>query len=168
MASITQIIKEISQKMKPGDTSYYIDRNNKLNTNAINDMKNDFERIAKDSKNWGDIINAVYTESGVPYVSAPKKGSNTDMTFSVLNPKNTKQKAWDVRVYFKNHTLVIENLMNRNQKTMFEFASVMDSTAQTETSEELVTSLIRNLNSYKNKSPKELKYFLESILDTKF
>jgi hypothetical protein len=168
MASLTQIIKEISQKIKPGDTSYYVDRNNKLSTNTINDMKNDFERIAKDSKNWGDIINAVYTERGVPYISAPKKGSSTDMTYTVINPKNTKQKAWDVRVRLEKNTLIIEDLMNSRSKTMFEFSSVMDAPVETKTAEDLVVSLVRNINMYKNKSPKELRLFLESVLDTKF
>jgi hypothetical protein len=168
MASKNDILKQIAQKMKWGETSYYMDRNNPNDVKTLQDTENAFERFAKDHKNWGDIINAVYEESGRSFIAAPKGGSTTEKIYTVIDTKNKNNKAFDVKVIYKNNTLIIENLLNKGKKTMFEFASVMEDTKQTETAEDLVTSLIRNLSSYKAKTPKELKGFLENILKTKF
>lgn len=168
MASRNDILKQIASKMKWGETSYYIDRNNPNDVKSLQDTENTFERFAKDHNNWGDVINAVYEESGKTYIAAPKGGSTSEKIYTVVDAKNRNAKAFDVKVYYRNNTLVIENLFNKGKKTMFEFASVLDSSKQTETAEDLVTTLIRNLASYKTKTPKELKGFLESIIDTKF
>lgn len=168
MASKNDILRQISQKMKWGETSYYIDRNNPYDVRSLQDSENAFERFAKDHNNWGDIINAVYEESGKAFVAAPKGGSTSEKIYTVIDTKNKNSKSFEVKVSFKNNTLIIENLMNRGKKTMFEFASALDATKQTETAEDLVTTLIKNLSSYKTKTPKELKGFLENVVNTKF
>lgn len=168
MASRNQILNQIAQKMKWGETSYYMDRNNPNDVRTLTDHENQFERFAKDSKNWGDIVNAVLEENGKTFIAAPKGGNTTEMTYVVVDAKNKNSKAFEVKVSYKNNTLIIENLMNRGKKTMFEFASALDASKQTETAEDMVTTLIKNLASYKAKTPKELKAFLESVVNTKF
>jgi hypothetical protein len=61
---------------------------------------------------------------------------------------------------------VIENLLDKNKTTIIETASVMDSDKDTPTADKQVDRLIKNLKSFSNKSPKELKEYLASVIKT--
>lgn len=156
------ILNEIKKKVKPGETVYYMDKNNKFDTNTILDLNNDFEKFVKNQNNWQKILEAIYDGQGSQYVVSPNKSSKTD--FTVIDKKNNKN--FTVKIHFKDNALVIENLLDKNKTTIIETASVMDSTKDTPTADKQVDRLIKNLKSFSNKSPKDLKEYLTSIIKT--
>ncbi len=155
------ILNEIKKKVKPGETVYYMDKNNKFDTNTILDLNNDFEKFVKNQNNWQKILEAIYDKQGSQYVVSPNK-SKTD--FTVIDKKNNKN--FNVKIHFKDNALVIENLLDKNKTTIIETASVMDSAMDTPSATKQVDRLIKNLKSFSNKSPKDLKEYLTSIIKT--
>ncbi len=155
------ILNEIKKKVKPGETVYYMDKNNKFDTNTILDLNNDFEKFVKNQNNWQKILEAIYDKQGSQYVVSPNK-SKTD--FTVIDKKNNKN--FNVKIHFKDNALVIENLLDKNKTTIIETASVMDSAIDTPSATKQVDRLIKNLKSFSNKSPKDLKEYLTSIIKT--
>ena len=156
-----KILNEIKKKVKPGETVYYMDKNNKFDPNTILDLNNDFEKFVKNQNNWQKILEAIYDKQGSQYVVSPNK-SKTD--FTVIDKKNNKN--FTVKMHFKDNALMIENLLDKNKTTIIETASVMDSDKDTPTADKQVDRLIKNLKSFSNKSPKELKEYLTSIIKT--
>ena len=156
------ILNEIKKKVKPGTTVYYMDKNNKFDPNTVLDLNNDFEKFVKNQNNWQKILEAIYDEQGSQYVVSPNRSSKTD--FTVIDKKNNKN--FIVKIHFKDNALVIENLLDKNKTTIIETASVMDSDKDTPTADKQVDRLIKNLKSFSNKSPKELKEYLTSIIKT--
>lgn len=157
-----KILNEIKKKVKPGKTVYYMDKNNKFDPNTIFDPNNDLEKDVKNQNNWQKILEAIYDGQGSQYVVSPNKSSKTE--FTVIDKKNNKN--FIVKMHFTDHALVIENLLDKNKTTIIETASVMDSTKDTPTADTQVDRLIKNLKSFSNKSPKELKEYLTSIIKT--
>ena len=155
------ILNEIKKKVKPGETVYYMDKNNKFDPNTILDLNNDFEKFVKNQNNWQKILEAIYDKQGSQYVVSPNK-SKTD--FTVIDKKNNKN--FNVKIHFKDNALVIENLLDKNKTTIIETASVMDSAIDTPSATTQVDRLIKNLKSFSNKSPKDLKEYLTSIIKT--
>ena len=155
------ILNEIKKKVKPGETVYYMDKNNKFDPNTILDLNNDFEKFVKNQNNWQKILEAIYDKQGSQYVVSPNK-SKTD--FTVIDKKNNKN--FNVKIHFKDNALVIENLLDKNKTTIIETASVMDSAIDTPSATKQVDRLIKNLKSFSNKSPKDLKEYLTSIIKT--
>ena len=155
------ILNEIKKKVKPGETVYYMDKNNKFDPNTILDLNNDFEKFVKNQNNWQKILEAIYDKQGSQYVVSPNK-SKTD--FTVIDKKNNKN--FNVKIHFKDNALVIENLLDKNKTTIIETASVMDSAMDTPSATKQVDRLIKNLKSFSNKSPKDLKEYLTSIIKT--
>ena len=156
------ILNEIKKKVKPGETVYYMDKNNKFDPNTILDLNNDFEKFVKNQNNWQKILEAIYDKQGSQYVVSPNNSSKTD--FTVIDKKNNKN--FKVKINFKDNALVIENLLDKNKTTIIETASVMDSTKDTPSATTQVDSLIKNLKSFSNKSPKDLKEYLKSVIKT--
>lgn len=157
-----KILNEIKKKVKPGKTVYYMDKNNKFDPNTIFDPNNDLEKDAKNQNNWQKILEAIYDGQGSQYVVSPNKSSKTE--FTVIDKKNNKN--FIVKMHLKDNALVIENLLDKNKTTIIETASVMDSDKDTPTADKQVDRLIKNLKSFSNKSPKELKEYLTSIIKT--
>lgn len=161
---MANIIDQIKKKVKPGQHVYYMDKNNKLDNKTLVDLNNEFEKLISNQKNWHAILEAIYDEQNTAFVAAPKKGSKTE--FSVINTKKTKDPAFDVKIEVKDNALIIKNLMDKKKTTIIETAKVMDSNKDTPTSEKQVERLQKNLKDYANKTPKELKAYLESIIKT--
>ncbi len=138
-----------------------MDKNNKFDPNTILDLNNDFEKFVKNQNNWQKILEAIYDKQGSQYVVSPNK-SKTD--FTVIDKKNNKN--FNVKIHFKDNALVIENLLDKNKTTIIETASVMDSAIDTPSATKQVDRLIKNLKSFSNKSPKDLKEYLTSIIKT--
>ena len=157
-----KILNEIKKKVKPGDTLRYMDKNNKFNPNTILDVNNNLEKIVKNQQNWQKILEAIYDKHGSQYVVSPNKSSKTE--FTVIDKKNNKN--FTVKMHLDKNALVIKNLMDKNKTTIIETASVMDSDKDTPTADKQVDRLIKNLKSFSNKSPKELKEYLTSIIKT--
>ena len=155
------ILNEIKKKVKPGETVYYMDKNNKFDPNTILDLNNDFEKFVKNQNNWQKILEAIYDKQGSQYVVSPNK-SKTD--FTVIDKKNNKN--FTVKMHLDKNALVIENLMDKKKTTIIERSSVMDSAKDTPSATTQVDSLIKNLKSFSNKSPKELKEYLKSVIKT--
>ena len=156
------ILNEIKKKVKPGETVYYMDKNNKFDPNTILDLNNDFEKFVKNQNNWQKILEAIYDKQGSQYVVSPNNSSKTE--FTVIDKKNNKN--FNVKIHFKDNALVIENLLDKNKTTIIETASVMDSAIDTPSATTQVDRLIKNLKSFSNKSPKELKEYLKSVIKT--
>lgn len=157
-----KILNEIKKKVKPGNTVYYMDKNNKFDPNTVLDLNNDFEKFVKNQNNWQKILEAIYDGQGSQYVVSPNKSSKTE--FTVIDKKNNKN--FIVKMHLNDNALVIENLLDKKKTTIIETASVMDSTKDTPTADKQVDRLIKNLKSFSNKSPKELKEYLTSIIKT--
>lgn len=158
------ILDEIKKKVKPGESVYYMDKNNKLDAKTVTDINNEFEKFIKNQSNWQKILEAIYDQQGTSYVAAPKKGSKSE--FTVIDTKNTKNPSFEVKMSVKDSALIIENLLDKNKTTMIETAAVMNSTKDTPTAEDQVQRLMKNLKDYTNKSPKDLKEYLEAIVKT--
>ncbi len=156
------ILNEIKKKVKPGETVYYMDKNNKFDPNTVLDLNNDFEKFVKNQNNWQKILEAIYDGQGSQYVVSPNKSSKTE--FTVIDKKNNKN--FIVKMHLKDNALVIENLLDKNKTTIIETASVMDSAIDTPSATKQVDRLIKNLKSFSNKSPKDLKEYLTSIIKT--
>ena len=156
------ILNEIKKKVKPGKTVYYMDKNNKFDPNTVLDLNNDFEKFVKNQNNWQKILEAIYDGQGSQYVVSPNKSSKTE--FTVIDKKNNKN--FIVKMHLKGNALVIENLLDKKKTIIIETASVMDSAVDTPTADKQVDRLIKNLKSFSNKSPKELKEYLTSIIKT--
>lgn len=157
-----KILNEIKKKVKPGKTVYYMDKNNKFDPNTIFDPNNDLEKDAKNQNNWQKILEAIYDKHGSQYVVSPNNSSKTE--FTVIDKKNNKN--FTVKMHLEKNALVIKNLMDKNKTTIIEIASVMDSAKDTPSATTQVDNLIKNLKSFSNKSPKELKEYLTSIIKT--
>lgn len=157
-----KILNEIKKKVKPGETVYYMDKNNKFDPNTILDVNNNLEKIIKNQNNWQKILEAIYDKQGSQYVVSPNKSSKTE--FTVIDKKNNKN--FTVKMHLDKNALVIENLMDKKKTTIIERSSVMDSTKDTPTADKQVDRLIKNLKSFSNKSPKDLKEYLTSIIKT--
>lgn len=157
-----KILNEIKKKVKPGQTLHYMDKNNKFDPNTIFDPNNDLEKDAKNQNNWQKILEAIYDGQGSQYVVSPNKSSKTE--FTVIDKKNNKN--FIVKMHLKDNALVIENLLDQKKTTIIETASVMDSTKDTPTADTQVDRLIKNLKSFSNKSPKDLKEYLASVIKT--
>lgn len=157
-----KILNEIKKKVKPGETVYYMDKNNKFDPNTILDVNNNLEKIVKNQNNWQKILEAIYDKHGSQYVVSPNNSSKTE--FTVIDKKNNKN--FTVKMHLDKNALVIENLMDKKKTTIIERSSVMDSTKDTPTATTQVDSLIKNLKSFSNKSPKELKEYLKSVIKT--
>ena len=156
------ILNEIKKKVKPGETVYYMDKNNKFDPNTILDLNNDFEKFVKNQNNWQKILEAIYDKHGSQYVVSPNNSSKTE--FTVIDKKNNKN--FTVKMHLDKTALVIENLMDKKKTTIIERSSVMDSAKDTSSATTQVDSLIKNLKSFSNKSPKELKEYLKSVIKT--
>ena len=157
-----KILNEIKKKVKPGNTVYYMDKNNKFDPNTIFDPNNDLEKDAENQNNWQKILEAIYDGQGSQYVVSPNKSSKTE--FTVTDKKNNKN--FIVKMHLNDSALVIENLLDKKKTIIIETASVMDSAKDTPTADKQVDRLIKNLKSFSNKSPKELKEYLTSIIKT--
>jgi len=158
------ILDEIKKKVKPGDNVYYMDKNNEFDKSTIYDPDNKLEVFVNSTKNWQPILEAIYDENKSSYVVAPLKNSKTD--FTVIDTKNTKIPAFIVKMFIKDNALIIENMENKNKTTKIEMSEVMNSVKDTPTAEKQVQRLQKNLKDYINKSPKELKTYLERIVTT--
>ena len=156
------ILNEIKKKVKPGETVYYMDKNNKFDPNTILDVNNNLEKIVKNQNNWQKILEAIYDKHGSQYVVSPNNSSKTE--FTVIDKKNNKN--FTVKMHLDKTALVIENLMDKKKTTIIERSSVMDSAKDTSSATTQVDSLIKNLKSFSNKSPKELKEYLKSVIKT--
>jgi len=161
------IIDEIVKKLNPGGTSYYADRNNELDQKTITDTTAEFDKFIKNDKNWGELINAIYSnhsdfKSG-KYAVAPgkKKGE-----FTVINTKNPKEAAFDVKVSISKNTLVINNLKSKSKDTKIELGTMIESSQPTETAAEFVDTIIDNLNKSKSsfKSPKAVATYINTLI----
>jgi hypothetical protein len=158
------VINEIAEKVKPGETVYYMDKNNKLDAKTVTDLNNEFEKIIKNKSNWVKILEAIYKVNGVNYL-VTKHSSDRDGMYTVVDSK--EKTSFDVKISIKDSAFIVENLMDKGKTTTIETADVMDSTNDTPTADSQVQRLIKNLKDYTNKSPKELKAYLESIVKTK-
>jgi len=162
---VANILIQIKKSVKPGESVYYMDMNNKLDTKTITDQNNELEQFATNPTHWLAILEAVYAQQhSTNYSVTPAKNKKDE--FTVSNTKDPKIPAFTVTIKLKNHALVIENLQNKQQTTIIETSKVMDSTSDTPTKDNQVERLIKNLKYYKNKSPKELKEYLDSIVKT--
>lgn len=156
------ILNEIKKKVKPGKTVYYMDKNNKFDPNTIFDPNNELEKDVKNQNNWQKILEAIYDGQGSQYVVSPNKSSKTE--FTVIDKKNNKN--FIVKMHLKDNALVIVNLLDQKKTTIIETSSAMNSSKETPTADKQVDRLIKNLKSFSNKSPKELKEYLTSIIKT--
>lgn len=157
-----KILNEIKKKVKPGNTVYYMDKNNKFNPNTIFDPNNELEKDVKNQNNWQKILEAIYDGQGSQYVVSPNKSSKTE--FTVIDKKNNKN--FIVKMHLKDNALVIVNLLDQKKTTIIETSSAMNSSKETPTADKQVDRLIKNLKSFSNKSPKELKEYLASVIKT--
>jgi len=158
------VLDQIKKNVKLGESVYYMDMNNKLDTTTLIDQKNEFEQFANNIEHWHAIVKAIYTQHNTNYSVVPV--TNKKNEFTVSDTKDTKTLTFTVKVKIINNALVIENSQNKKQKTIIETSQVMLSTKETPTKDNLVERLIKNLNGYKKKSPKELKEYLDSIVKT--
>jgi hypothetical protein len=163
MAIDNKLLAEIKNKVQPGKHVKYMDKNNLLDAKTVNDPDNTLEKAIK-AKEFHKILEALYHQNNSNYVAAPKKGKKDQ--FTVIDSKNTKNPSFEVTMSVVDNSLVIENLMDKKQTTIFEMGSVLDSTRDTPTTEDQVDSLMENLKKYKNKTPKELKQYLLKIVKT--
>ena len=74
-----KILNEIKKKVKPGETVYYMDKNNKFDPNTIFDPNNDLEKDVKNQNNWQKILEAIYDGQGSQYVVSPNKSSKQNL-----------------------------------------------------------------------------------------
>jgi len=162
-----KIIDEIVKKLNPGGISYYADRNNTYDQKTITDTTAEFDKFIKNEKNWGELISAIYSthsdfKSG-KYAVAPSKQKGV---FTVINTKNPKEPAFDVKVEVVKNTLVINNLKSKSKDTKIELGTMVESTQPTTTPQEFVDNIIENLNKNKNsfKSPKAVVDYLKKII----
>lgn len=161
---MANVLDQIKKKVKPGESVYYMDMNNKLDPKTVIDQNNEFEKFINKPSNWHMILEAIYDQQNKGYVASPKKGKSNE--FTVINTKDTKEPAFDVKMMIKDNALVIENLQDKKQKTIIETSKVMDSTKDTPTAEKQVDRLMKNLNDYKSKTPKDLKEYLSAVINT--
>ena len=162
-----KIIDEVVKKLNPGNISYYADRNNTYDHKTIIDTTAEFDTFIKNEKNWGELINAIYSnhadfKSG-KYAVAPSKKKGI---FTVINTKNPKEASFDVKVEVVKNTLIINNLKSKSKDTKIELGNMIESTQPTATPKEFVDNIIENLNNNKNsfKSPKAVVDYLKKII----
>lgn len=155
------VIDEIAKKVKPGETVYYMDKNNKYDAGTVTDLNNEFEKTIKNKSNWVKILEAIYKVKGTDYL-VTKHSSDKDGMYTVADTK--KKTSFDVKVSIKDSAFIVENLMDKGKTTVIETADVMDSSKDTPTADSQVQRLMKNLKDYANKPPKELKAYLQSIV----
>lgn len=160
-----KIIDEIVKKLNPGETSYYADRNNTYDTKTITDTTNEFDKFIKDKKNWVELIRAIYSnhsdfKSG-KYVVAPTK---KDGEYTVIDSKKPDNAAFNVKVYVKNNTLIINNLKSKSKDTRIELGTMIEASQPTETKESFADTVIKNLKDYKGKGDaKSVMKYIEAL-----
>ena len=164
---MANILDEIVKKLNPGGVSYYADRNNTLDSKTITEVSNEFDKFITNEKNWGELINAIYSthadfKSG-KYAVAPSKKKGE---FTVINTKNPKDPSFDVKVTISKNTLIINNLKSASNDTKIELGTMLETAQSTETPKEFAQSIIDNLESKAGsfKSPKEVVKYLEALI----
>jgi hypothetical protein len=165
---MSKIIDEIVKKLKPGETSYYADRNNEYDSNTITATTKEFEKFIKDKKNWGELVRAIYSnhtefKSG-EWAIAPVKGKKD--TWTIINTKKSKEPAFDVSVSIVKNTLVINNLKQKSKNTLIELGEMIEAQQETMTSDKFVETVIDNLEKSKSKfkSPKDVATYLQTLI----
>ena len=164
----SKIIDEIVNKLNPGGTSYYADRNNEYDNKTITALTKEFEKFIKDKKNWGELIRAIYSThtefKNGDWAIAPHK--NKKDTWTIINTKKPKIPSFDVSVSIKQNTLIINNLKQKSKNTMIEFGEMIEAQQETLTSEKFVETVIKNLNDSKSKfkSPKDVAMYLRTLI----
>jgi len=164
MAIDKKHLKEIVNKLNPGETLYLVDRldNKDSKTVTAEDVK--FDQEVKKEANWGELIKAIYSNnssfSSGEWATAPSKKKGV---FTVINTKKEKTPAFDVNVELKNNTLIITNLKDKSKKTMIELAEMVSANKETETDKPFYETLMERLKKRKPNSPKEVMEILDNI-----
>jgi len=159
------LLREIADKVNPDKEQelFLADLKNSNDSKTVTDERGIFSKI-KDDKDLKELLEAFYSKNynSLKNIQVSIKGAGK---FSIYDIKTNKSFDVNAKIDKTKHQIIITNLQNKNKTITIELSTLVNATSQSSTKKTFAETIIKNLEGMKNKSPKEIKQYLKTLID---